>query len=120
MNRRKDKTYTAGYSPVLNICNTNHELLDWLTKRFTGSVSFSKTVTGKSRWALTIIKREDIRAMLEATMPYLIVKKERAQLILKFLSLSATRGSEPLVAQASAIAKTIRRLNDDRRPNHCH
>ena len=66
--------------PFFGVVNTNEELIKWIAKHFKGTVTCSKRGQGRKplyKWYAT--RLSDIKQILEAILPYLIVKKEKAE-----------------------------------------
>ena len=71
--------------PLVRLCNTDLRLIDWVSKRFSSGSRGYKTKTDKRyknvihlAWACS-----DAIEVLQATVPYLVAKKERAEIVLR-------------------------------------
>lgn len=73
--------------PVVNVANTSEVLIDQL-RRMTGiGAKYKKTHHMKSCWSWSVRKFSEIRGLLEAVLPFLVVKRKKAELLLEFLLL---------------------------------
>lgn len=67
----------------LCIYNTNREVIDWLSANFGGHQRWTIREDGwKSAGVWAVYRVYDVRALLCAAMPYLIIKRETAQAML--------------------------------------
>lgn len=89
---------------VVNITNQNTELLEWLRDRWGGRIY---ELTGNRRrgwpicWALQFTKRGEARAFLASATPYLIVKRQRADIVTRFLAYRRQGLAYPPLAHAA-------------------
>ena len=83
------------YNPIVVVQNTSKQLIDWLHKTFGGQVYLSKKETSKTKtaWAWRITKKRSIETLLLAVLPYILVKREQAKLLLTFVRLERTAPS---------------------------
>jgi LAGLIDADG-like domain len=76
---------THRFGRALQIGNTSLPLLEWIQSRFGGTVSFEKRPNPKHkpiyRW---FAAADDIDAILEAVLPFLLVKTQQAHLLLAY------------------------------------
>jgi hypothetical protein len=80
------------YSLRLIVINTNKDLMDWLVKTFGGKYSERKKIEKRKvcyRWAKCSREAAEI---LEACIPYMIVKKHQAQLFIEFMNTMGITG----------------------------
>ena len=105
----KRSTSVINYNPIIAVQNTSKKLIDWLQTTFGGQVYLSKKETKKTQaaWTWRITKKSHIEQVLLATLPYLIVKREQALLLTKFVRMQRT---DP-TAQRVEIYEGLRRLN---------
>jgi len=86
------------YRPIFQIVNTNRESLiecQTLLRDITGrtpmirSKSFGGTKLShwKDSYQIQIVKQQDVKAICQALIPYLIVKKLQAELVVKFVEI---------------------------------
>lgn len=78
------------YKPFVYVTNTDLPLIEFLQKTFGGSITKNnkkKSPRHKPCHAWRVMSLDGIRIVLENTMPYLVIKKERALLLLRFISL---------------------------------
>ena len=71
------------YSLLVRISNTDRALLDWVVANYGGKIYKSSCVNRKTVWAW-LVSTKKAEAFLRDVMPYLICKKERAELALRF------------------------------------
>jgi hypothetical protein len=97
------------YNPIVVVQNTSKELIEWLQKTFGGQVYLSKKETKKTRaaWTWRITKKKRIELLLLAVLPYILVKREQANLLLAFVRLERTAPT----SQRVRIYEELRRLN---------
>lgn len=83
---KRGRLYSPRYVLYVNVVNTSAELMNWLFENFGGRVQKRRKVSPKHKttydWTLSNNKSADV---LELIVPYLIVKKERAILGMKFV-----------------------------------
>lgn len=76
---------TDYYSIRLVVINTCKPLLDWIVDNFGGKISTRKSYINRKQcynWTLLSHKASDL---LKRCIPYMIVKKQRAQIIVDFM-----------------------------------
>lgn len=76
------------YRVLLRVANNNKGLVDWLEKNFLGTVYTSKKLQeGKKKftWYRKETDEKQVEKFLLAVLPYLIVKRETAQLALNMI-----------------------------------
>ena len=84
--RKTKKVYRArvNFSTTVTICNTDLRLIEWLVANFGGGVSHSKRQhehwKSKITWIMPI---KEISKILTAILPYLVLKKEQATLMIE-------------------------------------
>lgn len=138
------KVYNTKYDPnhlrnpsyrcCLSICNTRKELTDWIDENFSNlnqSIKFQRTIckdnsrlmkNGKKcrKWIYEwYVQGERMVDILTQTLPYLILKKEQAQLAIKFretFTEGRTFGKDRLldtdvIDRREHILNQIRKLN---------
>src|ERR1019366_2308022 len=90
------KATCINYNSIVVVQNTSRKLIDWLQKNFGGSVYLSKKATEKTKEAYMwrVLKKKDIEILLLATLPYLVVKREQAKILLNFVRLAPEANSE--------------------------
>jgi hypothetical protein len=104
---RKDRP-SISYREILQVANTYKDLVDFLKNEIGGSVYIIKRPQDKDYWKVQYVwhcSQSEIEFILKKTMPYLIVKKGQAKLLLEFIkykksfkrkSLGQGLGSSPL------------------------
>jgi hypothetical protein len=88
--KRVDGSKVKGirYHLHVKITNTNKQVLDWIVEHFGGQLSNKKQVCDwKPKWDLTITGNGKMESFILAILPYLIVKKQQAQVALDFARL---------------------------------
>jgi len=78
---------TFAYRPSISIHNTSKELIDYLCLTFEGSTFITchpKDSNRKTIYRWRVMRTDKIVVLLEKMLPYLVVKKERAEFLLTF------------------------------------
>lgn len=77
--------FGSHYIAQCNIINTNKDLIDWIVNKFGGHIYLRKKVKDfhKDNYALRIITK-DLENIITLTLPYLIVKRQHAEVIIRF------------------------------------
>ena len=111
---------TPNFRSVLNISNTKKELFDWIEEHFRNlnhkSKKHKRSIFKKNstherwiyEWVIQGLRLEDICTQL---LPYLVLKKRQAELILEFRSTYTQKNfgaQTPLNAETIAIREDIR------------
>jgi hypothetical protein len=106
---RRTKVPSINYNPLIAVQNTSKKLIEWLQATFGGQIYLSKKETSKTKeaWMWRITKKSHIEKVLLATLPYLIIKREQALLLTKFVRLERTAPT----TQRVAIYEELRKLN---------
>ena len=112
------------YSVSVTVGNTNRELIARLACAFdAGSVTYRYPTRRKRGCYLWALSSHPARVVLEALMPYLVVKRAQAKLVLEFIdgfeshkgarpgAFGGTRVSEPELARRAALYQRTRELN---------
>jgi hypothetical protein len=84
--RKTNKVYRArvNFSTNVTVCNTDPVIIDWLVANFGGSVSYSKRQKTNWKQKITwIMPTAQISIILEKVLPYLVLKKEQAKLMIE-------------------------------------
>ena len=86
----------VNYNALLLVQNTSKKLIDWLQHNFGGHVYLSKKETSKTKtaWMWRFTKKKDIELILLAILPYLVVKREQAKILLNFVRMEPSMNSE--------------------------
>lgn len=115
------------YLGMVGVMNTNRDLLDWLQNTFGGSIYHRKSPSNKSHWKERYEWRAgntSIDTMLPPIVPYLIIKKRHAKIMIDFrLTMTASshlpRPGLPINPAIRAKRKRLRErllvLNDSHR-----
>lgn len=103
------KETCINYNALVLVQNTSKKLIDWLQVNFGGQVYLSKKETDKTKeaWMWRITKQKDIELLLLSVLPYLIIKREQAKVLLNFVRLERTA---PVESRQKAYEQ-IRALN---------
>ena len=90
--------------PRVQIANTQMNLLTWLLERI-GTGYIHRTEYTSNYY--------DVKPLLEATLPYLIIKKKQAELVLEFLNLRLSRDKwfDPFTQREIEIREELKKLN---------
>lgn len=77
---------TMFYTPMMGICNQSAKLMEWLDVRIRWTIALQEAGTG---WSKTPIFRRTasghaLQRVLQQLLPYLQVKKRRAELVIEF------------------------------------
>ena len=113
--KRKDRGNNR-LAPIIAIANTNKEGLEWIAKRLEVNrivVTSKQTEKWKRGYQLKIEAINRVYEVLEAILPYLVIKKEQAQLVMGFISGHGNmQGKERrITANEYAMLERIRALN---------
>jgi len=102
------------YSLRIIIINTNKDLMEWLVKNFDGKYSARKKIEGRKlcyRWAKCSREAAEI---LEACLPYMVVKKKQAELFVESMGTMGVTGwhvSPEVRAHREHLYNQMRQLN---------
>lgn len=112
---QKHNSFGCHYIAQCNIINTNKDLMDWIIKKFGGHLYLRKKVKSfhKDNYALRIITK-DLENIIKLTLPYLIVKRQHAEVVLKFRqTFDGKRSSlsEEIYKVRSECFKQLKHLN---------
>jgi hypothetical protein len=90
------KETCTNYNSIVVVQNTSKKLIEWLQAKFGGSVYLSKKETDKTKAAYMwrILKKKEIELLLLAVLPYLVVKREQAKILLAFVRLPREASNE--------------------------
>jgi len=83
---KKQRQKNPKYQSEVCVVNTNHALMDWLQNKIGGLVNARKNYQEETwktayRWR---IKEGQHSTLLKSILPYLIIKKKQAELIIEF------------------------------------
>ena len=103
------KETCINYNALVLVQNTSKKLIDWLQANFGGQIYLSKKETEKNKeaWMWRLTKQKDIEILLLSILPYLIIKREQAKVLLNFVRLGRTT---PVESRLKAYEE-IRALN---------
>lgn len=116
---------SPSFYPLIMVSMTNEEVISFLSK--TLQVTYTRKLRKKSRrpyYMLRITTRHEIVMILEALRPWLIVKREHANIILKFIDLKEQKKLarkeidivKKIVYEQVELYLSIRQLNPKGRP----
>lgn len=111
---RKNKSAHKYHRPYLSVPNTDKRLIDWIHQRFSGCIAFRAAKNNSRALYEWHAKTSDLEKILNALLPYLFLKKEQAELILrikKTIVLGTKKLSIETVSYREEITKRIRVLN---------
>lgn len=113
---RSQKPY---YALHINAYNTNKKLLDWVVENIGGTFYTHKDNPKKPNWKsrhmVFFSNRENMEALINLILPYLVIKKEQALVALRFLSLHGL----PRPQEREELRREMLRLNDSwQRPKY--
>jgi len=110
----KQPSRTNSFSASVGITNTSKELLEKVRDTLgVGSIIYNK-YSGEYKayrdlFRIELFGRRDILALLEQIMPYLIIKRKQATLLIDYCKLRIAK--QPYTEQEYAIYAKIRELN---------
>jgi hypothetical protein len=83
------KETCINYNAVMSVTNTDKRLIDWIQQNFGGWVVLAKRQVGNQNeaWMWRSTKKDHIEKVLLMILPYLIVKREQAKVLLNFVRL---------------------------------
>src|SRR5205807_2041834 len=86
---RRKKWGVINYNPQMIVANTDIRLTEWLKENFGGTTFKQRPPSARCKvphvWRLS--KKKDMELLILASLPYLVIKKERAIVFLDFLRL---------------------------------
>lgn len=107
------------YRLRISVVNTNVRLIDWLSSNF-GGLAYQakrhqvKNPTWKDKWEWIYIPSRDRLDLLNALLPFMVIKDEQLKVALKYLATTSTSGIR-LTNEAKNIRKScfeqLRMLN---------
>lgn len=104
-----------GLATHLTIANTNREVLEWLKSKTRLKREFrtyrSHKINRKSVHAININRMGDVLAFLTAILPYLIVKKKQAELMVEYCRGRLSSWPKPLTEKDLEFYSQIKALN---------
>ena len=98
ISKSTNKNGTEVFSVYTKIANTSLELMQWLIKNFGGQyhISHARYHLGhKTQYAWSPKGKKNRTEMIENILPFLVIKKEQAKIILEFDAIYSRNGSEP-------------------------
>jgi len=81
------------FTPRLCIINTNNELIEWLIKNFGGSRNTRTKVKGRRECYRWHVFGKELENILRAVVPYILIKRQLAMLVLEFRETVGKTGS---------------------------
>ena len=78
--------YNRKYRPRITMASTNREVLTWVTEHFFGGVHVHHIGSDKAEdaWEVTLGGNKNLIVLLSAIIPFLIIKRANAEVLLKF------------------------------------
>lgn len=92
---------------ILSVYNTNEEVVLWMQMNFGGRVRVKKRVRKDKPCFVWETGWQHARAVLEAVLPYLIIKKSRAELFVEFAKTSKRTGRALIPVEVVSRRKEI-------------
>lgn len=82
----KDKRQLRPHAS-LSVTNTSWSLIEWLATKIEGTTSkySQRRPNDKDRWQFVVTGKASILRVLQLTMPYLVIKRRQAELLIEFL-----------------------------------
>jgi hypothetical protein len=90
---RRSNNNRRSFNPMIQVTNTNKEMLNWINANFSGAVykhtwgHYGKHKNEKAAWLWQLKNHNDVEDFLKLIYPYLIIKKKQAELVLKYIDL---------------------------------
>lgn len=105
-----------GFHPLVGVSNTSNILHEWITSRFGGKTSL-KNNKKSDLWKETLwTHRDTIRNVLESILPYLISKREEAELLLEYVRSFDGKRYAIAYERAQEICQRMKVLHNGGRP----
>jgi hypothetical protein len=82
----KVKGRANGYSLQITIANTKEAMINWLYEHFGALYGVRKCVRYRVMWEWYVCGRQSVQ-FVEALLPYLVVKREQAQVLIEYLQI---------------------------------
>jgi len=103
LNKRRSQEKVA---PRLKVGNTDYKLITWLTSEIGGRVYKNKNGRRKPCYEWFVSGVQNIRPLLEAILPYLVIKRDKAKEVLKFCQKEIEkRGGARIVSWSDSSVK---------------
>lgn len=85
LTKRVRAKHIHSFQNSVKVANTDKRLLNWCKQNFGGSISNSRlSVLPRKALYNWNANSEDIKIIMEKIMPYLLIKKERAKVMIQF------------------------------------
>lgn len=112
--RRKTDPSRYSISPFLIVGNTHEGVINWLRETTGIGIVYGGTKPFKDYWARTwrwqVISNQ-ARVLLVDLLPYLIIKKEEAEIVINFPKMEKRRFDEAIYQKQVECLQTIREIN---------
>lgn len=111
------KSINVSHNIRVTVVNTDERLMDWLLLAVGGSVGRRGGTSSKPHWKPRFawsVYAQNAAALLEALLPYLLLKREQAELVLALRRLGGGSGPSldaELVQKRIELAQRIGELN---------
>jgi len=100
------------FSYFMSIGMTHEGVIKWLSDILGVTYSVSKRKPPrKTMYVLRVFTQTDLVTLLEELLPWLIVKKEQAETMLRFLNLRAERSAKEYANEKAELYLKMRKLN---------
>lgn len=100
--------------PMLNITNTNQEIMNWLSKKLPyGNIAYRNRKQENCKICYSFAKCGfGILPVLNGILPYLVIKKKQAELVKKFIEIRLDqKWQEPYSEELFTIYNEVKKLN---------
>lgn len=88
---RRKKNVTRCFRPVVTVTQAQSQAIAFLKETFGGHCGISKQSKNSHGWRelyrWNICNRKDVKAFLEAILPYLRIKKEQAEMVIEYCNI---------------------------------
>lgn len=81
--------------PSISVTKTDRSIIDWIQTRFPKSKVYARNPIGSQRkryWIVKLTERETVKQVLSLVMPYLVLKRTHAALVMQMLNARAGKG----------------------------
>lgn len=105
----KKKSKNVSHAVRVVIVNTNVRLMEWFTSRFGGSIACSKErrADWKPRYSWQLHGRR-AEVFLDAILPFLVVKREQAEVVLRLREAGRHQGAQGLSADVVDLRERLK------------
>jgi hypothetical protein len=110
--KHRGKIYTL-YVPTLGVTNQSEKLVLWMSERIRWTIHSLNPNKGEWGWAYRpAVCGHGVKPLLEALLPYLVVKRRQAELLIQFIEMRGKKTTSDRVGKEEiAIREEIMALN---------